>query len=89
MGYGRIALSVWVPCLVPAELSVYLPASCLVATQEIHHSTCIANHVVGHNAPVSHQVNKVPHPPEGYFLYTNYLGEIVLDSWMFLIDYHI
>ena len=44
-----------VQCLVPAELSAYLLASCLVvpflaATQEIHHGTYIASHVVGYDA---------------------------------------
>ena len=66
-GYGGIALSIWVLCLVPVELSVHLPASCLVvpilvATQEIHRGTYIASHVVGHNAPVLHQANEVLHP---------------------------
>ena len=91
--YGGIALSVWVPCLVPAELSICLPASSLVvpilvATQEIHHGTYVASHIVGHNSPVSHQENEVPPPQEGPFLHTKHLGEIVLDFRMFLIKYH-
>ena len=64
MEYGGIALFVWFQWLVPAELSVCLPDSCLVvpilvATQEIHHSTYIASHVVGHNGPGLHQAIKV------------------------------
>ena len=75
------------------ESSVHLPASylvvpILVATQEIHHGTYIASHVVGHNAPVSHQANEVLSPPEGPFLSTKYLREIILDFWRFLINYH-
>ena len=64
MGFGGIAFSMWVPCLVQAQLSARLPTSYLVvpilmATQEIHHGTCIVSHVVGHYAPNLHQVNKV------------------------------
>ena len=90
--YGCIALSVWVPCSVPVELSVCLSTSCLVgpisvATQEIHRGTYIASHVVGHNAPVLYQANNVPPPPEGPFLCTKHLGEIVPDFQRYLTNY--
>ena len=70
------------------ELSVYLPVSYLVviisvATQEIHCSTYLAGHIVGYDAPESHRANEVLPPPEGPFLCTNHLGEIVLDFWIF------
>ena len=89
-GYGSIALFILVPCPVPMELSVCLPASnlvvpILVATQGIHHGTYVASHVVGHNAPQLLQANGVPPPPEGPFLHTKHLGEIVPDFRMFLI----
>ena len=91
-GYGGIALSIWVPCLVPVELSVHLPASDLVvpisvAAQGIHHGNYVASHIVGHDTPRLLQVNGVLPPPEGPFLYTKHLGEIVLDFLMFLISY--
>ena len=62
MGYGDIALSVPVLCPVLMELSVRLPASCLVvpisiASQEIHRGTYVVSHVVGHNAPWLHRAN--------------------------------
>ena len=83
-GYCSIALSVWVPYPVPVELSVYLPASnlvvpILVAAQGIHHGTYIVSHVVGHNAPWLLQANGILPPPEGPFLHTKHLEEIVLD----------
>ena len=59
----------------------------LVAAQRIHHGIYIVSHVVGHDAPWLHQANGVLPPPEGPFLYTKHLGEIVLDSQMFLIDF--
>ena len=87
-GYGGIALSIWVPCPVPVELNVYLPASnlvvpLLVAARGIHCSTYVVSHVVGHNAPGLLLANGVPSPPDGPFLYTKHFGEIVLDFWMF------
>ena len=62
MGYGGIALSVWVRCLVGAESSAYLSTSCLVvhisvATQEIHCGPYIVSHIVGHVTPRLHQAN--------------------------------
>ena len=74
MGYGGIALSIWVPCSVQVELSPCLPTSCLVvpilvATQEIHHGTYVVSHIVGYNAPKLYQVNDIPHPLEGPFLH--------------------
>ena len=77
--YSGIALSVWVQCLVPAESSANLPTSyllvlILIATQEIHHNTYIASHIVGHDYLESHQANEVQPPPEDPFLYTKYLG---------------
>ena len=58
MDSDGIVLSILVQCPVPVEVSAYLPASCLVVPfcadiQEIHHSTYIASHVVGHDAPES------------------------------------
>ena len=87
-GYGGIALFILVPCPVPAESSVHLPASnlvvpILVAAQVIHHGTYIVSHVVGHDAPWLLQENGVLPPPEGPFLYIKHLGEIILDLWMF------
>ena len=93
-GYGDIAFFVLVPCLVPMEWSLYLPASnlvvpILVATQGTHRGTNVVSHVVGHNAPWLLQASGVPPLLEGPFLHTKYLGEIVLDFQMFSISYHI
>ena len=79
MDYDDIVLSILVQCLVPAESSAYLPASCLVVpflltTQEIYRGTYIASHIVGHNASDLHQDNEVLHPPEDPLPYTKYLG---------------
>ena len=87
-----MALFVWVLCLFQAESSACLPTSylvvpILVATQEIHHGTYIVSHVVGHDAPKLLQKNEIPLLLVGYFLCTEYLGEIVLDFWMFSIKY--
>ena len=41
--------------------------------------TCIVSYAVGHDAPWLHRENGVPPPPEGPFLHTIYLGEILLD----------
>ena len=62
------------------ELSTYLPVSCLVVlflvtAQEIRCGTYIANHVMGYNAPESHQIDGVPHPVGGFSLSTEYPGE--------------
>ena len=91
--YGGIALSVQVQLPIPAELSAYLPASYLVvpisiATQEIHYGTCIASHVVGHNAPESLQSNEVLPPLEDLFLCTKYLRETGQGFWTFSIAHH-
>ena len=43
---------------------------------------------MGHDAPWLLQANGVMPPPEGPFLYTEHLGEIVLEFQMFLIKYH-
>ena len=72
-GYGNIALFILVPCPVPMEWSVHLPASDLVvpisvAAQGTHRSTYVVSHVVGHNAPWLLQANGVPPLPEGPFL---------------------
>ena len=93
MGYSGIALSIWVPCLVQAELSAYLPISCLViqilvATQEIHHSTYLVSHFVGYNALSLHQANEVPPSLESLFLHTKHLREIVQSFRIFLISCH-
>ena len=79
--YGSIALYIWVGCVVPMELSSGLPASGLVvhislATQEIHHGTCIASYVVDYDDPESHQENEVLPLLEDPFLYTKHLGEV-------------
>ena len=58
----------------------------LVATQELYHSTYVVSHIVDHNARKLHQANEVLLPPEGPFLCTKYLREIVQNFWMFLID---
>ena len=76
------------------EWSVRLPASdlvvpILVAAQGTHHGTYIVSHVVGHDAPWLLRANGVPPLPEGPFLHTKHLGEIVLDFRMFSISYHI
>ena len=88
MGYGGIALSIWVLCLIRVEssaclLTSYLVVPTLVAIQEIHRGTYVVSHVVGHNAPNLHQENEVPPPLEGPFLHTKQLGEMVLDFQMF------
>ena len=93
-GYGDIALFVLVLCLVLAEWSVCPPASnlmvpILVAAQGIHRGTYIVSQVMGHDAPRLLQANGVLPLPEGPFLHTKCLGEIVLDFQMFLISYHI
>ena len=64
MGYSSIAFSIWVPCLVQAELSAHLPTSysvvlILVATQEMHHGTYVVSYEVGYNTPELHQTNEV------------------------------
>ena len=88
MGYSNVVLSIWVPCLVRAELSARLPTSysmvpISVATQEIHHGTYEVSHIVGHDAPKLHKANEVSLLLEGFFFYTEHLEEIVLDFWMF------
>ena len=93
-GYGNIALFVSVLCPVPMEWSVRLPASnsvvpILVATQGIHHGTYVVSHVVGHDVPRLLQANGVPPLLEGPFLHTKHLGEVVLNFYMFLTNYHI
>ena len=55
-GYDNIALLVPVPCPVPMEWSVCLPASnlvvpILVAAQGTHRGTYVVSHIVGHDAP--------------------------------------
>ena len=65
------------------EWSVHLPASdlvvlILVASQGTHHGTYILSHVVEHNDPRLLQANGVPPLPEGLFLHTKHLEEIVL-----------
>ena len=84
MGYGGIALFIWLPCLVQAASSACLPNSCLVvpilvAIQEIHRTIYIVSHIVCHNAPKIHQVNEVPPLPKGSLFYTKHLKEIVQD----------
>ena len=91
-GYGCVALSIWVLCPVPAELSVCLPASNLVvpisvAAQGTHDGTYIVSHIVDHNTPRLLQASGVLPLPEGPFLHIKYLGEIVLDFQMLLISY--
>ena len=54
-GYGDVTPFVPVPCPVPTEWSVHLPASnlvvpILVAAQGTHCGNYIVIHVVGHNA---------------------------------------
>ena len=93
-GYGDIALFVLVLCLVLAEWSVCPPASnlmvpILVAAQGIHRGTYIVSHIVGHDALQLLQANEVLPLPEGPFLRTKHLGEIVPDFWMFSISCHI
>ena len=56
MDNGAITPSVWVQCLIPAELNACLLTSCLVvpivvATQEIYHGTNIVSHAVDQNTP--------------------------------------
>ena len=75
------------------ESSAHVPASSLVvpilvATQEIHHSTYIASHIVGHDAPISHQANEVMPPVEDPILHTKHLGEIVRGFLIFFIKHH-
>ena len=55
-GYGDIALFISVPCLVPMEWSVHLPASHLVvlvsvAAQGTHCGTYVISYIVGDDAP--------------------------------------
>ena len=93
-GYDDIALFVLVLCLVLMEWSVCLPASnsvvpISVAAQGIHLGTYVVSHIVGHDVPWLLQANGVPPLPKGPFLHIKYLGEIVLDFWMFSISYHI
>ena len=81
-GYGNIAHFVPVPCPVLMEWSVRLLASdsvvpILVASQGTHRGTYIVSHIVGHDAPRLLQANGVPSLPEGPFLHTKHLGEIV------------
>ena len=83
-GYGDIALFILVLCPVLTEWSVRLldsnsvvPIS--VAAQGTHHSTYVVSHVVGHDAPWLFRANGVPPLPEGPFLHTKFLGEIVPD----------
>ena len=92
MGYGGIALFVWFPCLVRVELTAHLPTSFLVvpislATKETHCSTYVVSHIVGYDAPESHQANKVLPPLEDPFSLKD-IGEIVQGFQMFLIGYH-
>ena len=59
MEYNGVVLSILVQCPIPVELSAhlltfYLVAPFLAVTQEIHRSTYIASHVVGHDALESH-----------------------------------
>ena len=61
----------------------------LVAAQGTHHGTYVVSHVVGHNAPQLLQAIGVPPLPEGPFLRTKCLGEIVPDLRMFSISYPI
>ena len=94
MDFGGIVPLILVQCLVPAELSAYLPVSYLlilflVATQERHHCIYVASHIVGYNTPESDQVNWILHPPEDSSLYTKYLGAREQDFWIILINYHI
>ena len=91
MGYGDIALYVPVPCPVLTEWSVRLLASdsvvpISVASQGIHRGTYVVSHVVGHDAPRLLRANGVPPLPEGPFLRTKHLGEIVPDFRMFSIS---
>ena len=81
MDYNGIVLYILVQCLVSVESSAHLPASYsvvpfLAATQEIHCSTYIASHIVGHGACDSPQANGVLPPTEDPFLHTKYLEEI-------------
>ena len=75
------------------EWSVHLLASnsvvpILVAAQGTHRGTYIVSHIVGHDAPWLLRANGVPPLPEGPFLHTKHLGEIVLDFRMFSISCH-
>ena len=67
-------------CLVSVESSVYFPASYLVvpflvAAQETYRGIYIVNHIVGHDAPNLHQVNRVCYPVGDLFLIQNILEE--------------
>ena len=91
--YGDIALFMLVPCLVLTEWSVHLLASdlvvpILVAAEGTHRGTYVVSHIVGHDASQLLRANGVPPLPEGPFLYTKCLGEIVPDFRMFSIGCH-
>ena len=80
-------------CPVLTEWSVRLLASdsvvpISVASQGTHRGTYVVSHVVGHNAPWLLRANGVPPLPEGPFLRTKRLGEIVPDFRMFSISCH-
>ena len=69
MEYSSIVSSILVQCLIPAESSAYLPASCsvvpfFISTQEIHSGTYISSYLVGHNTDELHQANGVLHFPK-------------------------
>ena len=76
------------------EWSVHHPASYLVvpisvAAQGTHRGAYVVSHIVGYDAPQLLQANRVPLLPEGPFLRTKCLGEIVPDFRMFSISCHI
>ena len=80
MGYNVIVPFIPVQCLAPAESSACVPASCLVVfflitTQEKHCGTYISSHIVGYNAPESHQINDLWYSLENSYLHTKYLRE--------------
>ena len=94
MVYDGIVLSILIHCPVPEEfraylLASYLKAPFLAATQEINYSTYIANHIMGHNAPESHQATEVLAPSEDSFLYTKCLRKIRQGFQIFSIYGHI
>ena len=53
-----------------------------------HYGTYVVSHVVGHDALWLLQANGVPPLPEGPFLHTKRLGEIVPAFCMFSISCH-